>query len=57
MLVLTRKVNQTLCIGDSVEVTILKVDGSQVKIGIEAPHMISVDRKEVREQKLEKGET
>jgi len=49
MLVLTRKLNESIIIGDSIELTIVEVKGEQVKIGITAPRNISVHRKEVYE--------
>lgn len=47
MLILTRRVGETLMIGDEVTITVLAVKGSQVRIGINAPKEISVHRKEV----------
>ncbi|WP_216830365.1 carbon storage regulator CsrA [Alkalihalobacterium elongatum] len=47
MLVLTRKKNQSITIGDDIEITILAVDGDQVKIGIEAPKNLDIHRKEI----------
>ncbi len=47
MLVLTRKTNQTIMIGDEIEVSILSVSGDKVRIGIDAPRDVSVFRKEV----------
>ncbi len=47
MLVLTRKTNQSIMIGDDIEITILSVSGDKVRIGIEAPRDISVFRREV----------
>jgi carbon storage regulator len=47
MLVLTRKQNESIMIGDSVEVTVIEVKGEQVKLGITAPKDIKVHRKEV----------
>ena len=47
MLVLTRRVGETLNIGDSIAVTVLGVRGSQVRIGINAPKNIAVHREEV----------
>ena len=47
MLVLTRKSNQSLMIGDDVEVTVLSIMGEKVRIGIQAPREIPVFRKEV----------
>jgi carbon storage regulator len=51
MLVLTRKTNQSIIIGDNVEITVLSVSGDKVRIGIEAPRDISVFRREVYEGK------
>ena len=53
MLVLTRKTNQSIMIGDDIEITILSVSGDKVRIGIEAPRDISVFRQEVYESKDE----
>lgn len=50
MLVLTRKVNQSIVIGDDIEVVVLEVRGEQVRIGVRAPKSIAVHRKEVYEQ-------
>ncbi|MBP3950036.1 carbon storage regulator CsrA [Bacillus suaedae] len=47
MLVLTRKLNEALKIGDEIEIKILSVDGDQVKLGIEAPRNIDIHRMEV----------
>ncbi len=47
MLVLTRKTNQSIMIGDDVEVSILSVAGDKVRIGIAAPREVGVFRKEV----------
>lgn len=47
MLVLTRKANQSIMIGDEVEVSVLAVMGEKVRIGIEAPRAVPVFRKEV----------
>jgi carbon storage regulator len=47
MLVLTRKSNQSIMIGDDVEVTVLSVMGEKVRIGIQAPHEVPVFRKEI----------
>ena len=49
MLVLTRKTNQSIMIGDEIEITILSVSGDKVRIGIQAPRSISVFRQEVYE--------
>jgi carbon storage regulator len=47
MLVLTRKSNQSIMIGDDVEVSVLAVSGEKVRIGIQAPQEIPVFRKEI----------
>jgi len=47
MLVLTRKGNQSIMIGDDIEVTVLAVMGEKVRIGIDAPRSVPVFRKEV----------
>ena len=47
MLVLTRKGNQSIMIGDDVEVSVLAIMGEKVRIGIEAPRSVPVFRKEV----------
>ncbi|NOZ21747.1 MAG: carbon storage regulator CsrA [Planctomycetes bacterium] len=47
MLVLTRKSKQSIMIGDDIEITVLKIERDQVRIGIAAPHSIPVHRKEV----------
>lgn len=47
MLILTRRVGETLMIGDSVSVTVLGVKGNQVRIGINAPKDVSVHREEI----------
>ena len=50
MLVLTRKLHQSIVIGDGIEVVVLEVRGEQVRIGIKAPKDVAVHRKEVFEQ-------
>lgn len=50
MLVLSRKLNQTIMIGDNVRVVVVAIDRDQVKIGIEAPREIAVHRYEVYEE-------
>jgi carbon storage regulator len=55
VLVLTRKVHQSIVIGDEIEVVVLEVRGEQVRIGIRAPKNVSVHRKEIYEQILEEN--
>lgn len=50
MLVLSRKLNQAIMIGDDVRVIVVSVDRDQVKLGIEAPREIAVHRSEVYEE-------
>lgn len=49
MLVLTRGINQTIIIGDEIEITIVEVRGDKVRVGINAPMSVRVHRKEVYE--------
>ncbi|MDR2530809.1 MAG: carbon storage regulator CsrA [Oscillospiraceae bacterium] len=50
MLVLSRKINETLRIGDNVRVTVLGIDGGTVKLGIDAPRSLSIVREELIKQ-------
>ena len=56
MLILTRRVGETLNIGDNVQVTVLGVRGSQVRIGVKAPKDVAVHREEVFERIHDAGE-
>ncbi len=47
MLILTRRVGETLVIGDDVTVTVLGIKGNQVRIGVNAPKDVSVHREEI----------
>lgn len=59
MLILTRRLGETLKIGDNVDVTILGVKGNQVRVGIEAPNNVTVHREEIyiRGQNEEKSDS
>ncbi len=47
MLILTRRVGETLMVGDDVTVTVLGVKGNQVRIGVDAPKDVAVHREEI----------
>ncbi|KAA5805862.1 carbon storage regulator CsrA [Thermoanaerobacterium thermosaccharolyticum] len=53
MLILTRKIGQSLIIGDDIEIKVVSIDGENIKIGISAPKDVSVVRKELLEVKDE----
>ena len=60
MLILTRRIGEKLIIDDSIEVMVLGVKGSQVRLGINAPQQVSVHREEIHrkieQEKLEKAQ-
>ncbi|RXJ02282.1 carbon storage regulator [Anaerobacillus alkaliphilus] len=47
MLVLSRKKDQSIMIGDNIEITVLAVEGDQIKLGINAPRSVEIQRKEI----------
>jgi carbon storage regulator CsrA len=51
MLILTRRVGESIRIGDDITVVVMGAKGAQVRVGIDAPKGLSVDREEVRERK------
>jgi len=55
MLILTRRVGETLVIGDNVRVTVLGVRGHQVRIGVDAPKEVTVHREEIYQRIKNEG--
>ena len=55
MLILTRRANETLVINNDIHITVLGVKGGQVRLGIEAPKDVAVNREEVQ-ARIDKGE-
>ena len=49
MLVLSRKLNETILIGDNIRVTLLGIDGDKIKLGVDAPRNVKVFREELLE--------
>lgn len=61
MLILTRKLGETIAIGDDIKITFLDIKGKQIRIGVEAPKNVSVHRGEIyqmiQEQNLQAAST
>ena len=57
MLVLTRKVNESLLIGEDIVITVVEIKGDKVRLGIEAPKEISIVRSEIAPQSLQARDT
>lgn len=55
MLIVSRRPGEDLCIGDDVVVAVLGIRAGQVRIGVQAPKHVAVDRREIRERKLKEG--
>ena len=55
MLLLTRRIGETLCIGDDITVTVLGQKGNQVRLGINAPKEVDVHREEIYEKIHQQG--
>ena len=56
MLVLTRREGETIIINGSIQVTLVALQGGKVRLGIEAPEWVTVDRKEVHDRRAEFAE-
>lgn len=56
MLILTRRIGETICIGDDTTVTVLEVNGNQVRIGVNAPKEVAVHREEIARRIAAEGE-
>jgi carbon storage regulator len=50
MLVLTRRIDESLIVGDDIKITVVKIDKTQIKLGIEAPKDVIINREEVYSQ-------
>lgn len=56
MLILSRNESQSIIIGDDIKVTVLGINGKQVRIGVDAPDEVAVDREEIYIRKLKQAE-
>jgi carbon storage regulator len=55
MLVLSRRIDESLKLGDDITITVLEINGNQVRLGISAPRTISINRQEVQDR-IDRGE-
>lgn len=55
MLVLSRKRNESIIIGDNIKITVVDIKGDRVRIGIDAPRNVSVHREEIHKKILASG--
>lgn len=55
MLILTRRISESIIIGDDVKITVLGVKGNQVRLGIDAPKDVSVHREEIYDRIRQEG--
>jgi carbon storage regulator len=53
MLVLSRRLGETILIGDDVQITVVAIQGKKVRLAVSAPPYIAVDRQEVRERRVQ----
>jgi carbon storage regulator len=53
MLVLTRKASESIIIDDQIKITVLSIDGGKIRLGIDAPREVPVDRAEIHARRLE----
>ena len=51
MLILTRRIGESIMIGDNITIRVLEIAGKQVRIGIDAPRDVAVDREEIYDRK------
>lgn len=56
MLILTRKVGESVLIGDDISITVLSVRGNQVKLGVQAPKEVSVHREEIYQRIIKQAQ-
>lgn len=56
LLVLSRRIGEKILVGDDVTITIVGITGGQVRISVEAPKSVCVDRAEIRERRIANGE-